>query len=239
MRALLVEADFNLGKNIQQGLCDMGLEVDVSCHGPEGRTLALSGAYDLLILDIQQPGLGGFAILDAVRKTSDVPVLLLSAHGDFDDDSPGGATCEYLNKPFVFHELALRLGTILSKTTPQDTYSYRVGDLTVDTVSHLATRSGNFIELTRKEFALLELLARRAGRIVSSATLAEQVWGVALSGDKKAVDASVQRLRTKLDAPYGSQLIHDVPGMGYVLEDRALHRIPSVEPGRGAQRYLC
>lgn len=222
MRVLLAEDEPKLGDYIRKGLSESGFQVDLVRNGLEARTAALGGGYDILVLDIMLPGLDGFAILDAVRKRSTVPVLMLTARDGVEDRVRGlqAGADDYLSKPFAFTELVARLQALLRRGKLQEITQYGVADLLVDLVARRATRDGQRLDLTAKEFGLLTLLIRRTGQIVSRTVLAEQVWGMNYDSETNVVEVAVRRLRSKLDDPYDRKLLHTVRGMGYVLEDR-------------------
>lgn len=222
MRVLLAEDEPKLGDYIRKGLSESGFQVDLVRNGLEARTAALGGGYDILVLDIMLPGLDGFAILDAVRKESAVPVLMLTARDEVQDRVRGlqAGADDYLSKPFAFTELVARLQALLRRGKLQEITQYGLADLTVDLVARRATRGGERLDLTAKEFGLLTLLIRRTGQIVSRTVLAEQVWGMNYDSETNVVEVAVRRLRSKLDDPYDRKLLHTVRGMGYVLEDR-------------------
>ena len=202
--------------------------VDVAYNGPDGLHLLLTGSYDLAILDVMLPGLDGWAILETVRRAGKrTPVLFLTARDDIDDRVRGlelGAD-DYLVKPFAYSELLARIRVILRRhdTTlfESEPTSFELADLKLDLLKHRATRGSDRLDLTPKEFALLSLLIRRAGEVLSRTVLADQVWDMNFDSDTNVVEVAVRRLRTKVDDHYSVKLLHTVRGAGYVLELRA------------------
>ena len=226
MRLLVVEDEVKLAQYLHKGLSENGHVVDLAHDGIEGRRLAVGGDYDLVLLDLMLPGVDGFGVLAALRATQrNTPVLMLTARGQLEDRVRGleqGAD-DYLVKPFAFSELLARVGALLRRGAPagaQAATQLRLGDLDIDLVSRRATRAGQRLDLTAKEFSLLALLLRRRGQILSRTVLAEQVWDMNFDSDTNVVEVAVRRLRAKLDDPFPSKLLHTVRGMGYVLEER-------------------
>ena len=230
MRLLVIEDEAKLSQYLHKGLSENGHVVDVARDGIEGRRLATGGDYDLVLLDLQLPGIDGFGVLSALRAQSRyTPVLMLTARDKVEDRVRGleqGAD-DYLVKPFAFSELLARVGALLRRGTPagpgagvQPTTQLRLADLDVDLLARKATRAQQRLDLTAKEFNLLTLLLRRRGQILSRTTLAEQVWEMNFDSDTNVVEVAVRRLRAKLDDPFPSKLLHTVRGMGYVLEER-------------------
>ncbi|MCB1994280.1 MAG: winged helix-turn-helix domain-containing protein, partial [Rhodoferax sp.] len=200
---------------------------DLAHDGIEGRRLALGGDYDLVLLDIMLPGVDGFGVLRAIRaEKRNLPVLMLTARDAVADRVQGleqGAD-DYLVKPFAFSELLARVGALLRRGQNANgaatVTQMSLADLEVDLIARRATRAGERLDLTAKEFNLLTLLLRRRGQILSRTTLAEQVWDMNFDSDTNVVEVAVRRLRAKLDDPFPAKLLHTVRGMGYVLEDR-------------------
>jgi two-component system, OmpR family, copper resistance phosphate regulon response regulator CusR len=223
-RILIVEDARKTAAALRRGLGENGLLSDVADDGGAGLKLALANDYDLVVLDIMLPDIDGWAVLTALRQAGkQTPVLFLTARDSVRDRVRGlqlGAD-DYLVKPFAFSELLARIHSILRRTQVQPKEYLRVGDLEIDLVRARASREGQPLELTPKEFALLTLLARNAGIVLSRTQLAEQIWDVKYLGDSNVVDVHVRRLRSKADDPFPRKLIHTVRGAGYVLEDRA------------------
>ncbi|HEV7619444.1 MAG TPA: heavy metal response regulator transcription factor [Burkholderiaceae bacterium] len=227
-KILLVEDQPTAAEYLSKGLKEEGMVVDVAYNGPDGLHLLLTGSYDLAILDVMLPGLDGWAILETVRRAGKrTPVLFLTARDDIDDRVRGlelGAD-DYLVKPFAYSELLARIRVILRRhdTTlfESEPTSFELADLKLDLLKHRATRGSDRLDLTPKEFALLSLLIRRAGEVLSRTVLADQVWDMNFDSDTNVVEVAVRRLRTKVDDPYSVKLLHTVRGAGYVLELRA------------------
>ena len=222
MKILVVEDELKTGSYIQQGLVEAGFVVDLERDGTNGLHYALTEAYDLIILDVMLPGLTGWQILEGIRKAGkDVPVLFLTARDHVDDRVKGlelGAD-DYLVKPFAFSELLARIRTLLRRgTRSKEAEILRAGDLELDLLRRRVSRGSKRIELTVKEFALLELLLRRQGEVLPRSLIASQVWDMNFDSDTNVIDVAVRRLRVKVDDDFDTKLIHTVRGMGYVLE---------------------
>lgn len=225
MRLLVVEDELKLAEYLRQSLSANGYVVDVAHNGIDARHLALSGDYDLILLDVMLPGFDGFEILAAIRKAKPVPVLMLTARDHAEDRMRGlhGGANDYLVKPFAFSELLARILALLRRSVGHATIEATIlalADLELDLVKRKATRAGERLNLTAKEFSLLTLMLRRQGQILSRTTLAEQVWDMNFDSDTNVVEAAVRRLRVKLDGPFPAKLLHTVRSMGYVLEAR-------------------
>ncbi len=226
MRILVIEDESKLADYVRRGLSEAGYTVDVAKDGIEGRYLALEGDYQLVVLDIMLPGIDGFGVLSALREKRQTPVLMLTARDRVEDRVQGlqAGADDYLVKPFALSELRARVGALLRRGPPQAEVAatrLQVCDLEIDLISRKAWRAGQRLELTAKEFALLALLVRRKGQILSRTTLAEQVWDMNFDSDTNVVEVAVRRLRSKMDDPFRPKLLHNVRGMGYVLEERS------------------
>ena len=222
MRILIVEDELKTGDYLKQGLVEAGFAVDLIRDGRDGLHHALTESIDLAILDVMLPGLDGWGILTGIRKSGkDMPVLFLTARDHVDDRVKGlelGAD-DYLVKPFAFSELLARVRTLLrrgAKTTGAE--FLRVADLELDLLRRRVTRAGKRVDLTAKEFALLELLLRRQGEVLPRSLIASQVWDMNFDSDTNVIEVAMRRLRLKLDDPFEPKLIRTVRGMGYVLE---------------------
>ena len=224
MKILIVEDEKRAAEYLRQGLTENGFSVETALNGTDGLHLAMSGDHDLVILDVMLPGIDGFAVLSALRTAKQIPVLMLTARGQTGDKVKGfdlGAD-DYLVKPFQFPELLARVRALLKRghnTTPENIL--RVADLEIDQIKHRATRTGHSIELSAKEFALLTLLARRAGEVLSRTEIASLVWDINFDSDTNVVEVAIRRLRVKVDEPFETKLIHTVRGVGYVLDAQA------------------
>ena len=222
MRILVVEDEAKTACYLHKGLTENGFNVDVARNGKDGEHLALTEDYDLILLDVMLPGTDGWSILQSLRRTKETPVLFLTAKGTVDDRVKGlelGAD-DYLVKPFAFSELLARVRSILRRGTARQPDVLRVADLEIDLPRHRVSRGSERIDLTAKEFNLLLLLLRRAGEVLSRTLIAEQVWDMNFDSDTNVVDVAIRRLRAKVDDPYARKLIHNVRGVGYVLEER-------------------
>ena len=221
MKILVIEDEPKAAEYLRQGLSESGYTVEVALNGTDGLHAANNGDHDLLVLDVMLPGIDGFAVLAALRTSRQTPVLMLTARGKTDDKLRGfelGAD-DYLVKPFQFPELLARVRALLKRRQAVATDpTLRVGDLEIDPVRHRATRGGQRIQLTAKEFALLSLLAERSGEVLSRTQIASLVWDIHFDSDSNVVEVAVRRLRAKVDDPFADKLIHTVRGVGYVLD---------------------
>ena len=224
MRLLLVEDERKTAAYLRKGLSEHGFVVDVVGEGEEGLYRARTSDYDLVILDIMLPERDGWSVLAELRRSGkQTPVLCLTARDAVQDRVKGlelGAD-DYLVKPFAFSELLARVRSILRRGPARQPDILRIADLEIDLLRHKATRSGKRLDLTPKEFALLSLLARRTGEVLSRTLIAEQVWDMNFESDTNVVEVAVRRLRGKVDDPFPTKLIQTVRGVGYVLEDRS------------------
>ncbi len=222
MKILIVEDEPKTGDYLKQGLVEAGFNVDLLRDGQDGLHHALTEAYDLAILDVMLPGIDGWAVLQGMRRAGrDTPVLFLSARDQVDDRVKGlelGAD-DYLVKPFAFSELLARVRTLLRRGNKSVAAEVlRVADLELDLLRRRVTRAGKRIDLTAKEFSLLELLLRRQGEVLARSMIASQVWDMNFDSDTNVIEVAIRRLRAKIDDPFEPKLIRTVRGMGYVLE---------------------
>ena len=222
MKILIVEDELKTGDYLRQGLSEAGYNTDIARTGVDGLHLALTGGYDLLILDVMLPGLDGWQLLETVRRGgSEMPVLFLTARDQVEDRVKGlelGAD-DYLVKPFAFAELLARVRTLLRRgRSGTEPTTLLVADLELNLLRRRVTRAGKRIELTAKEFGLLELLMRRQGEVLPRSLIASQVWDMNFDSDTNVIEVAVRRLRAKVDDAFEPKLIHTVRGMGYVLE---------------------
>lgn len=222
MKLLLVEDEAKTGEYVRQGLMESGFVVDYARTGLDGWHLALTGSYDLIVLDVMLPDMDGWSIVRALRDAkSSTPVLFLTARDSVEDRVKGlelGAD-DYLVKPFAFSELLARVRTLLRRgNTPVGQDQLQIADLTLDIPRRRARRRNTRINLTNKEFALLELLVRRQGEVLPRSLIASQVWDMNFDSDTNVVDVAIRRLRAKIDDDYEPKLIHTVRGMGYMLD---------------------
>ncbi len=221
MKILLVEDEVKTGDYLKQGLTEAGYSTDWVQDGLTANQQILESEYDLIILDVMLPGIDGWTLLSIIRKTGKtMPVLFLTARDQVEDRVKGlelGAD-DYLIKPFAFTELLARVRTLLRRGRHREPEALVVADLELDLLRRRALRSGRRIDLTAKEFALLELLMRRQGEILPRSLIASQVWDMNFDSDTNVVEVAIKRLRTKLEIGAETKLIHTVRGMGYVLE---------------------
>jgi two-component system copper resistance phosphate regulon response regulator CusR len=223
MKILIVEDEPKTGEYLRQGLNEAGFVADLASNGSDGLHLALHGEYDLVILDVMLPELDGWQVLASLRRRGlEMPVLFLTARDQVEDRVKGlelGAD-DYLVKPFSFAELLARVRTILRRGRGGglDSNVLRVADLELDLLRRRVTRGGNRIDLTAKEFGLLELLMRRQGEVLPRSLIASQVWDMNFDSDTNVIEVAMRRLRLKVDDGQPVKLIQTVRGMGYVLE---------------------
>lgn len=222
MKILIVEDEPKTGDYLRQGLREAGFVVDLATDGVDGLHLGLEGDHALVILDVMLPGMDGWQVLKSLRERGrDVPVLFLTARDQVEDRVKGlelGAD-DYLVKPFSFSELLARVRTILRRgRTGIEVTTLKVADLELDLLRRRVTRAGRRIDLTAKEFGLLELLMRRQGEVLPRSLIASQVWDMNFDSDTNVIEVAVRRLRTKMDEGFEPRLLQTVRGMGYVLE---------------------
>lgn len=222
MRVLVVEDETKAGEYLRKGLSESGFVVDLAQNGLDGLHMAQTNTYDVIVLDVMLPGLDGWKVIEELRKTKETPVLFLTAKDQLEDRVRGlelGAD-DYLIKPFAFAELLARIRTLLRRGPIREAELLKIADMEIDVLKRRVTRAGERIDLTAKEFALLHLLAKRKGEVLSRSLIASQVWDMNFDSDTNVVDVAIRRLRVKVDDPYSSKLVHTVRGMGYVLEER-------------------
>lgn len=222
MRILIVEDEPKTGEYLRQGLSEAGFVVDLAQNGADGLHLAEQGVHDLLILDVMLPGLNGWDLLQTLHQRGlHMPAMFLSARDQIEDRVKGlelGAD-DYLVKPFSFAELLARVRTLLRRgRSGTESSTLRVADLELDLLRRRVTRAGKRIDLTPKEFGLLELLMRRQGEVLPRSLIASQVWDMNFDSDTNVIEVAMRRLRVKIDEEPGAALIRTVRGMGYVLD---------------------
>jgi two-component system copper resistance phosphate regulon response regulator CusR len=223
MRLLVIEDEAKLASYLKKGLEENGFSVDVAGDGEEGLHLAREIDYELIILDVMLPGRDGWSIIQELRRSGKKTLaLFLTARDSLDDRVKGldlGADA-YLVKPFAFPELMAQIRSLLRRGPQRTTEThYQIADLTIDPIRHQASRGGTQLDLTPKEFALLLLLARRKGEILTRSTISEQVWNIHFDPGSNSVDVHIRRLRAKVDDPCEVKLIKTIRGVGYMLEE--------------------
>lgn len=224
MKILVVEDEPKLASFVKKGLEEQSCEVDVAFDGQIGRTLALSNNYDVIVLDINLPRINGLDLAQALRyEQIKTPILMLTAMGSVDDKLAGfeAGADDYLVKPFEFRELMARLRALYKRgsDTSAQVSTLKVADLELDLNEKVARRGDKRVELTAKEFGLLEYLMRNRGRVVSRVDIAEKVWDIHFDTGTNVIDVYVNFLRKKIDKDFPTKLIHTVIGMGYMLKD--------------------
>ncbi len=225
MHLLLIEDDAEAARFLAKGLRESGYAVDIAADGREGLFRATEGNFDLIVADRQLPHFDGLSIVAMLRKSGRrTPVLILSALGSVDDKIEGlrAGGDDYLAKPFAFGELLARIEALLRRGNgPEVTTRIRIADLELDLLGRKVTRGGTPIDVTTKEFQLLEFLARRAGQVVTRTMLLEAVWDLHFDPQTNVIDVHISRLRAAIDRGFERPLLHTVRGAGYVLRDGA------------------
>lgn len=224
MKILVVEDEPKLASFVKKGLEEQSCEVDVAYDGQVGRTMALNNLYDVIVMDINLPKMNGFDVVQSIRQEQNrTPVLMLTAMGSVDDKLTGfeAGADDYLVKPFEFRELMARLRALTKRSSEagMQTNVLKVADLELDLNEKIARRGSKRIELTAKEFGLLEYLMRNRGRVVSRVDIAEKVWDIHFDTGTNVIDVYVNFLRKKIDKDFPKKLIHTVIGMGYMLKE--------------------
>ena len=225
VRILVVEDDKRLAATIRRGLEAEGFSVDNALNGEDGVWLASENPYDAIVLDIMLPKLNGFQVCAQLREAGNwTPILMLTAKdGDLDEaEALDTGADDYLTKPFSYVVLVAHLRALLRRGSVERPAVLAVGDLEVDPATRICSRGGVVIELTAKELAIVEFLARRSGEVVSKAELLEHAWDFAYDGDPSVIEVHVSNIRRKIDKPFGTTSLLTVRGSGYrlVAEDR-------------------
>jgi DNA-binding response OmpR family regulator len=221
MRILLVEDDPKVASFIRKGLEEEQYRVDLAEDGEDGLEQAVRGEHDLLILDIMLPRRDGMSLLAEIRhRQIDTPVLMLTAKDAVDDRVAGlNAGCDdYLPKPFAFAELLARSRALLRRRTGEKSVVLRVGDLALDPIAHRVTRADHLIELTSREYSLLQYFLQHPDQVLTRTMIVEHVWGYDFDNFSNVVDVYVNYLRNKIDRGFEPKLIHTIRGVGYVLK---------------------
>ena len=224
MRILLVEDEIKVGNAVSEGLRAEGYEVTWVQTGEEGFFHASSQGFDLIILDVMLPGRDGIEVLETLRKQgAKTPVLLLTAKDAIEDRVLGldAGADDYLVKPFAFAELTARLRALLRRNKPESAGVLTIAGLEIDPIRRIVSREGQRIDLTAREFELLEYLARNHGRVVSRQMLARDVWQETDRATPldNVIDVHIARLRRKMDDPFETKLLHTVRGVGFTLSE--------------------
>jgi DNA-binding response OmpR family regulator len=221
MRVLLVEDEKNLAAAVKRGLEAEGLAVDVELNGTDGLWMAREQSYDAIVLDIMLPGVNGYRICSALREEGNwTPILMLTAKdGEFDEaEALNSGADDYLTKPFSYVVLLARLRALFRRGAPTRPAILEAGDLKLDPSTRRCARGGSEIELTTREFGLLEFLLRHKGDVTSKATILNHVWGYDFEGDPNIVEVYVRHLRDKVDRPFKRDALQTVRGAGYRLD---------------------
>lgn len=223
MKILIIEDELKTREYLKQGLSEQGYAVDMAANGIDGLHMATTNRYDAIILDIMLPGLDGISLLKSLRPSNKTPVIMLTAKDALNSrlEAFNNGADDYLIKPFSFLELLARLQVITQRAHSKEETNICIGDLHIDLLSRRVTRGKRRIDLTAKEFSLLEVLARRRSQIVSKTIITELVWDICFDTNTNVVEATIKRLRAKLDYEGEPKLLHTIRGMGYVLEQRS------------------
>lgn len=224
MKVLVVEDEPKLASFIKRGLEEQSWEVEVAFDGRMGKTLAMANTYDVLVLDVNLPVINGFDLAQLLRKEGiTTPILMLTALGTVEDKLQGfdAGADDYLVKPFEFREFIARIKVLTRRGTKSDgpAHLLKVADLELNLDEKVARRGGKHIDLTAKEFALLEYLMRNRNRVVSRVDIAEKVWDIHFDTGTNVIDVYINFLRKKVDKDFPAKLIHTVVGMGYIFKE--------------------
>ena len=220
-KILLVEDEEKLARMVEMELRYEGYEVTKAFDGRSGLEQALSGKYDLVLLDIMLPQLSGMEVLRRLRRESDLPVIMLTARDSVIDKVSGldSGADDYITKPFAIEELLARIRAALRKRSVRSGKLLTAGELVMDVERHQVTVKGQSVELTKKEFDLLRQLLENKGRVLPREALLDSVWGFDFVGETNSVDVYIRFLRSKIDEAFGFKLIHTVRGVGYVIRE--------------------
>jgi heavy metal response regulator len=221
MRVLVIEDEKKVADFISNGLAEEGYAVDVAHDGDQGYFLATTNEYDAILLDIMLPKMDGFTLCTKLRaEDNHTPILMLTAKDAIKDKVRGldAGADDYLTKPFAFEELLARIRSLLRKKSLQQKTRFQVDNLVLDTITHIVSRGEREIQLSVKEYALLEYLMRNTGSVVTRTMIAEHVWDINFDTFTNVIDVYISYLRNKIDRGHETKLIHTVRGRGYVLK---------------------
>jgi len=222
MKILVIEDEPKVASFIKRGLEECNYEVAVAHDGPSGKTMALNENYQLIILDINLPFLNGIEVCKQIRESKQIPILMLTALGTLENKVSGldAGADDYLLKPFEFQELLARIRALFRRAQePLSGTIYKIADLELDSFTKTVKRNGRIIDLTAKEFGLLEYFLKNKGKVLSRADIAENVWDLNFDTGTNIIDVYINYLRKKIDKNYSPKLIHTLIGMGYVLRE--------------------
>lgn len=221
MHILIVEDEVKIAEYLAKGLNESGYSTTIAENGVRALSCLQQQSFDLVLLDVMLPDLDGWGVLHTLRTFSQIPVLMLTARDHVLDRVKGlelGAD-DYLTKPFSYIELLARIKSLLRRVPRLEQEAYQVSDLVLNRLKHEVYRNGQKIDLSQKEFALLQLLMEHQGQVMTRSQIASMVWNINFNTDTNVVDVAIRRLRSKIDDHYTPKLIHTVRGMGYKLDE--------------------